>query len=393
MICIDHYFLRLIIIFLEVDVMQMPEREKKIPVNDPCPCGSEKKYKKCHGSDLYRTKSTPGQMDGRIRQLTSKSHCFAPDSLKHECARGTINAHTISRSGSLGAIEENGHVYSYNVSVQGIDKASGKIIPERTGWRKASTFPGFCSIHDKKLFSPLEDEEFAGTKEQCFLLAYRCIARELYTKNNSNLQATLRKTLSAGSKALSAYMSDFNFGTALGLRDSKAHKAKYDTVLESKEWSKVRGVLFEFDGVFPIQCAAGFFPDEDVYGRRLQELGNAKVEPQSIALVSFSADNKSYFLLCWLEDSDIAASAFSDSLRSVPELDMPAVIGSMLLQVSDNCHFSPSWYTNLSSIGKKWCADKVMIGVLPVATPPIAKNIKNEYFSNVSIRSVMELIN
>jgi hypothetical protein len=32
-----------------------------------------------------------------------------------------------------------------------------------------------------------------------------------------------------------------------------------------------------------------------------------------------------------------------------------------------------------------------MVGVLPIATPPIIKNIKNEYFSQVSVRSIRDL--
>ena len=39
---------------------QMPQEQKKTPIpvhgkigrNDPCPCGSGKKYKKCHGKNL-----------------------------------------------------------------------------------------------------------------------------------------------------------------------------------------------------------------------------------------------------------------------------------------------------------------------------------------------------
>ncbi|HRH23345.1 MAG TPA: DUF4238 domain-containing protein [Candidatus Magasanikbacteria bacterium] len=41
------------------------ERYKKVEVNKPCPCGSEKKYKKCHRDAYERTKSVAQTFTGR----------------------------------------------------------------------------------------------------------------------------------------------------------------------------------------------------------------------------------------------------------------------------------------------------------------------------------------
>ena len=58
------------------------------------------------------------------------------------------------------------------------------VIRPYTGWglREASTFNAFCDRHDGKAFEVLEKEEFSGSKEQIFLIAYRAICWELYQK-------------------------------------------------------------------------------------------------------------------------------------------------------------------------------------------------------------------
>jgi hypothetical protein len=62
------------------------------------------------------------------------------------------------------------------------NRSSGHITPREVGWREASTFAGFCDIHDKELFAPLDDKKFSNTPEECFLIAYRAICHEFYQK-------------------------------------------------------------------------------------------------------------------------------------------------------------------------------------------------------------------
>lgn len=155
---------------------EMPARSVKIGRNELCPCGSKKKYKFCHGGVDAQPMQKPGQIDAQLKKLSPKPICLAPTSFHGECSNKVVASHTVSRSGSLGAIAKNGHVYSYVPSLQSINALQGKISPELRGWKDASTFPGFCSTHDKDIFSALEDEPFTGSKQQCFLLGYRSIA-------------------------------------------------------------------------------------------------------------------------------------------------------------------------------------------------------------------------
>jgi hypothetical protein len=311
------------------------------------------------------------------------------------CTGGAINAHTVSRSGSLGAIARNGHVYSYKLSVENLSKSGGKILPTLVGWREASTFPGFCSIHDKAFFAPLEDEPFTGSAQQCFLLAYRIVARELYAKLGSSRQSDFRDALASSNARLSDLVSTMNLGVDIGLLDSERHKARYDKVLENSSWGAVRAVLFRLNTIYPIQCAGGFFPETDARGRAVQNFDIGRKTPDAMTLASFAADGNSYISFCWLEDSDASCSAYVSALLELPQSELATVLAAIMLQVSENCHFAPDWYDNLPAQGKEWVCLQAYAGLppirnLPKVAPPIAyKDLP--YLGAVSVESIVRL--
>lgn len=50
--------------------------EKKVGRNDPCPCGSGKKYKQCHGAETKKTTYTPAgkrKFTAKVIDVTGKS--------------------------------------------------------------------------------------------------------------------------------------------------------------------------------------------------------------------------------------------------------------------------------------------------------------------------------
>lgn len=369
----------------------IPNRATKVGRNEPCPCGSKKKFKKCHGSPTPPER-TPGRIDANLKKLRPDNKCFAPPSFLHECAKGIINSHTVSKSGSLGDIARDGHVYSLKPSLKALDATGGIFIPQLTGWKDASTFPGFCGYHDKTLFSPLEDTPFTGSKEQCFLLAYRAIALEMYAKSVSHYQKEFRHALSYSNPEARKNIDFSNYGTDLGMQDAIAMKAAYDAVMERGDWTQICGILFEFDTTYPIQCTSSFFPDYDVHGNVVQDVGDNPKCPDVICIISFAADSKSYFCLLWLEEHNESCSAFAASLQSLPTQQLPSVIGAILLQRSENCHLAPTWYEGLSAEGKNWCAERTLIGtLLPDAFSPPAMQAYVDYFKGISVTQVRDL--
>jgi hypothetical protein len=372
-----------------VGVENIPEFNQKIGRNTVCPCGSKKKFKHCHGHHSNPPETNIYAASSKVRAMNAKGECYSPSDMHHDCTRGTINAHTVSRSGSLGAIQRDGHVYSYDLRLEAIQKNGAALTPVSTGWKTASTFPGFCGFHDKDLFIPLEDQPFVGSREQCFLIAYRSVARELHAKAASAKQTKLRLAYAAKSAIARSNIATFNKGIELGLRDSQRHKNRYDNVLTKKDWSQVKGVLVEFDNVFPIQCASGVFPEADFFGREVQRLGWGNDTPDALTFSSFAADGKSYFLLCWLLDSDASCAPFAAAVSEIEHDALPAVLASYILQVTENCHFAPAWYDALTDDGKRWCREQSISGHFYGDLPPPIKNYAVPFFGGINVKNIV----
>ena len=192
--------------------------------NKPCWCGSGKKYKKCHLIREQQVPFTRGDLEAHSKNLKSKKACSVKNLLAEECSGKIINAHTISKSGSLKEISENGHVMGSKPSLASLIKSDGKLFLEKVGIKKASTFTGFCSAHDKSIFSPLEDEEITLSDKQLFLLAYRGFCKELFHKEQNKETASLMKESDRGQDQMLQAMIQgqagaFDKGVDLALRD------------------------------------------------------------------------------------------------------------------------------------------------------------------------------
>jgi hypothetical protein len=205
---------------------------------------------------------------------------------------------------------------------------------------------------------------------------------------NSAKQNDLRAAFAGRSAVANSAIAAFNKGNSLALRDLRRHKNRYDKVLIARDWTAVRGLLVEFDAVFPIQCTGGLFPDTDVNGLTVQRLDWNDATPDSINLASFAADGKSYFLVCWLADSDRSGSRFAAPFELVDKDDLVAVIATFILQRTENCHFSPDWYDALSEAGKHWCESNGMSGMFWGELPPPVLAADRSLFQNIGIASL-----
>jgi hypothetical protein len=123
--------------------MKRIKTRPKIGRNDPCWCGSGKKYKKCHLHRDNEKPNAPWQIDKKFKRLLEQRQCLAPDKWKHDCSQQIAKAHTVPRSGSLARIARDGHVYAYKASFQELQRTEGVVKPRLMGINKASTFTGF----------------------------------------------------------------------------------------------------------------------------------------------------------------------------------------------------------------------------------------------------------
>ncbi len=159
-------------------------QRKKLGRNDLCWCGSGKKFKKCHLNRERQPPENPFEAFKKTFAFNRKQVCLHPEAPK-ECSEKVIRAHTIQRGSSLKRIAEDGHVFGFAYDLKALDLNKGNIGIKRVGINQASTFSGFCGHHDNLTFAPVENEPFTATDEQCFLLGYRAMCRELYQKQTA----------------------------------------------------------------------------------------------------------------------------------------------------------------------------------------------------------------
>ena len=193
----------------------------KLGRNDPCWCGSGMKYKRCHLNREVQTPLEPWEASKAFREALSTKDCLAPQVWLNKCRGPIVRAHTVPKSASLKTIARDGHVYSLDLSLDGIGKGLGGPVPKLCGIKRASTFTGFCSGHDNAIFSPLEKFVFSGTSEQCFLLGYRALAREFYTKDGGGNCVSMMDLLSPRRK-------EFHGGWSNELRPQGSWKGNFD---------------------------------------------------------------------------------------------------------------------------------------------------------------------
>lgn len=343
----------------------------KLGRNDKCWCGSGKKFKKCHLGRESAQPHKPWDLSAAHRKHFSKKLCSAPDSFHSQCSGSIIAAHTVPRSGSLNQIADDGHVMSFMPSLDGLIKHNGVLKPERVGVRRASTFSGFCSTHDDGLFAPIEKDAFVGSQEQCFLLAYRAYAREIYTKRAASEQAKLYKDLDRGRSPdrqieIQAFAHLHGAGIDAALRDIKIHKARFDRCLTSGDYSSVRSYIIELEGAPPVMCSGTYAPNVDFWGRQLQDMADLALVPELMSVTSFFGGEKGQIVFSWMAEDDRCCTALIKSLEQINDDDLSSTLVAYFFDHFENVFASPSWWDGLGQSNQDALIQR-MIGEIGVA--------------------------
>lgn len=344
---------------------------EKLGRNDKCWCESGKKYKKCHLARESAEPHKPWDISATHRKNFSKKLCSAPDLFHEQCSGSIIAAHTVPRSGSLNQIASDGHVLSFMPSLEGLIKHSGVLKPEKVGVRRASTFSGFCSTHDDALFAPVEKTIFVGSQEQCFLLAYRAYAREIYTKRASAEQADLYKELDRGRTqeqqvGIQAFAQLHSIGIDAALRDIQIHKARFDRCLISTDYSSVRSYIIELEQAQPVMCSGTYAPSVDFWGRQLQDMADLALVPELMSVTSFFGGEKGQIVFTWMVEDDRCCMALIKSLEQIDDVDLSSKLVAYFFDNFENVFVSPSWWDDIGKSNQDALIER-MVGEIGVA--------------------------
>ena len=296
------------------------------------------------------------QIDSYMKEEFSKKLCLVPTQWRKDCSRTICRAHTVPKS-SLRCIARKTKVYSLKTNLFKMKKNQGQI-PELIAIRSASTFPVFCSTHDNTLFSPVENDTFKGTNEQCFLLGYRALVFTLYRQ-----EAQARVDSRLANEGLYHNLGWYK-GRSASLCDLYTHKSVYDEVLTSREFTSVQGYVVEFDSPFPVMCSAAISPDQTFEGIHLQDCTNPDKRLDLISFTSFSTDKQGAVVFAWTAESNTVCSSFIKSLTVIPDEHVTAALLRLFFTYSDNIHISPDWWEGLSEETKKSLIARIQINYL-----------------------------
>lgn len=348
----------------------------KIGRNEKCWCGSDKKYKHCHYGRESEKKVSKGEIIQNSNKIGLRKGCYVPEELKHECSGKIINAHTVSKSNSLKEIADSkNHVLGIKFDMAKIFSNNGKIVLERIGINKASTFKGFCSVHDKKVFSIIEDHPFSYNEKQCFVLAYRALAKELYAKEGSIISTENLKNLDKGqSLATQFFIQDIarknETGASCALNELNVLKDFFDNELTGKTKDTFSHLVIVFDSKLPIAVSSIFAPIADFDGKEIQNLADLSIPAQQLIINSFSSEGKGYALFSWQKGSDKILE-FTDSFIKINDNDKFSALVRLFIGHAENCFYSPDWWNSLSEKQKNKVEYLVMEGVNPFTYDPL----------------------
>lgn len=320
--------------------------------NKACECGSGKKYKNCHEKKESQEKINLYEIENDMRETYSHKTCMVAKELKGECTKKIIRAHTVSKSSNLKQIAQDGHVYSFEKSIMALDSNNGKFPIEKIGINKASVFNGFCSKHDKDLFSVIEDQEIVFSEEQIFILAYRSISRELYLKYRSLANNQNMFNYDKGIKDIFLQkffyeaMKQYSEATKLTVRDLEVAKSNYDNALVNQKYDNIKYYIIIINSIPEIMSSGCWIPEVTFSGEKLIDLYDVNKQFHSITVSTIALkDDKGAIVFSWYDETScIECLKFIKSLNEIPNNEKGYAILKWMFECNENIYFSPKWW-------------------------------------------------
>lgn len=282
----------------------------------------------------------------------TEKYCLHPSACPSTCGSSIARAHSVQLRGGLRRIARNGHVYRYSGDVFDHGRP-GRLVHKLIGIRNASTFPGFCDLHDNAIFEPIDNRVFSATTEQCFLLGYRGIARALFTKRREKkLVPTFRRISNevplSQRVVIQSCVSAYEAVGNLALSTLELHKSDYDNVLLSGTYSDIRFYVLRLKDTPDILCSGIHYPEADFDGRCIQSVVTGRVS-DLITYSLIATPTGGAIVFAWESKSDESCVRLIRSLDSTPDELIPHAIVRLVFQSCENKFLSPVWWDGLDS--------------------------------------------
>ena len=303
-----------------------------------------------------------------MRNEFVKGYCSHPDASVDTCSGRIVRAHTVQRRGGLSAIAENGHVISAKSAAEDIFKHDGNFVPREVGIRGASTFMGFCNLHDTVLFQPVERGFVTLTPENCFLLSFRAIAYEYFTKQTQLRSSEILRNMDFGAPfekqvGVQSFVHAYVAGIRRGLSDTERWKRQYDAIFRDERFNDHRFYAVEFSQVLPVVGCGGFHLEYDFEGNALQKISRGTSLNEHVTFNMSVLNGKSVVVLGLTERTGGPAEEFLRSFGRLPDREKPAASIRLAFEHIENIYFNPSWWTGLNDGAKNNLTNRISSGL------------------------------
>jgi hypothetical protein len=318
--------------------------------NELCWCGSNIKYKKCHLNRSSQTAVQESVLHKELNRFNTDKKCSASTIFKDECSKKIVKAHSVSKSSSLKEIAVDGHVLTFFMAQRNTDYTV--LEPVSIGINKASTFNGFCKVHDKKLFSPFEDNPFDLSSYHCFLIMYRTVSRELFVKESCKGTFGLVKEMDKGKDIFEQmYIQDryrhFNGSNDLTISDLKNIKSSLEKMLISKDYDQLEHVIIELETPPKVMSSSIGGMHFGFDGSLIQKITNDPMSiPDYLSVNSFSSNSKGYIVFSWLNEHRVSNQKLIKTLMCSNSISDSLLM--LIISQTENVYLSPEWWEHLS---------------------------------------------
>lgn len=359
--------------------------------NQSCFCGSGIKFKKCHllfdekiqNPNSFVVSKIPIYKTHEVFSFNRKYELCLASKLKG-CSNNIINAHTLPKSSSLGAIAENGHIYTFkNRDFINFNKNDGIISPQKIGVNLASTFRGFCSIHDDQLFSSLEKQEFKVTEKQCFMLFYRAYSLEFYNKKiiKNTFPFFVKKILSINDKLdflrKKKFFEYYVAGTNFALNSLEKNHNKLTNYIEN-----ICFYAIKLNDVLPIMGVGAFAPQNELDGSLLQDLSDISSDERSYICLSIFVDKAGFcwIVYSWLKEHNKINEKFLRQILECTDTEKIKISLNILLNYIENIYIKISYWDSLNNYEQKYMIEKFNVFSNVTVNRIFKKNIGCQFY-------------
>lgn len=307
------------------------------------------------------------------RELTATKYCSHP--IHSECEGQIVKAHTVPKSGSLRRIAKNGHVYQFRADLPLLKQTHGRPVEKLIGINDASTFTGFCSRHDSKVFEPIEVRPFEPIAQHAFLLAYRSICRELFAKQHHVDVLQQLKDFDRGLSVedqmkMQEFLSISASGAQSGLSRLVDCKAKLGTVLMTSSYEDVSFYTLLLNRTPEIVATGSIYVEYDFDGARLQPLANPNIKLDVITFSVIATEAGGAVVFSWIDETHGACTRFIESLNRIQKSGIGDAIVRFLFTYCENTFFSPVWWETQSTTNQAKIRERANLGTFFTNLPP-----------------------